>query len=66
MRSEARRQLVMLRLRGEQVARQQWEPRPDGPLPLSFAQQRLWFGHAAWRGGCQDAERGAERDHTSA
>ena len=43
MRSEARRQLVMLRLRGEQVARQQWGPRPDGPLPLSFAQQRLWF-----------------------
>ncbi|MFF0524657.1 non-ribosomal peptide synthase/polyketide synthase [Actinomadura nitritigenes] len=43
MHSEARRQLLKLRLRGKQVSPQEWEPRPDGPLPLSFGQQRLWF-----------------------
>ena len=44
MRSEAKRQLLKLRLQGEQLPPQGWgSPRPDGPLPLSFAQQRLWF-----------------------
>ncbi|MFE4337441.1 hypothetical protein ACFRQM_51695, partial [Streptomyces sp. NPDC056831] len=43
MLSDAKRELLKRRLRGEQVSRRAWDPRPAGPLPLSFAQQRLWF-----------------------
>ncbi|MCW6009376.1 amino acid adenylation domain-containing protein, partial [Micromonospora sp. CPCC 205371] len=43
MLSEAKRQLLERRLRGEQAPPRGWGSRPSGPIPLSFAQQRLWF-----------------------
>ena len=43
MLSESKRELLQRRLRGEQAPPPDRSPRPDGPIPLSFAQQRLWF-----------------------
>src|SRR5579863_7434635 len=41
--SESRRELLRRRLGGKQISQNGWKPRPEGPVPLSFAQQRLWF-----------------------
>ncbi|MEV1178493.1 condensation domain-containing protein, partial [Nonomuraea sp. NPDC049784] len=43
MLSDSKRKLLELRLRGENAPAHEPMRRPDGPLPLSFAQQRLWF-----------------------
>ncbi|MEV6868512.1 amino acid adenylation domain-containing protein, partial [Streptosporangium subroseum] len=43
MLSDSKRKLLELRLRGENAPSRELMRRPDGPLPLSFAQQRLWF-----------------------
>src|ERR1044071_1337545 len=43
MSSDPRQELLMRRLRGEQARSPRRAERPEGPVPLSFAQQRLWF-----------------------
>ncbi|MEU7861241.1 non-ribosomal peptide synthase/polyketide synthase [Nonomuraea sp. NPDC049141] len=43
MLSESKQELLKRRLRGESVPVRERAPRPDGPVPLSSAQQRLWF-----------------------
>lgn len=41
--SESRRELLRRRLQSQQPASAEPTGRPSGPIPLSFAQQRLWF-----------------------
>ncbi|MFG2169677.1 condensation domain-containing protein, partial [Micromonospora chersina] len=43
MLSEAKRELLERRLRGEHTAPRPRAPRPDGPIPVSYVQERMWF-----------------------
>ncbi|WP_239166994.1 condensation domain-containing protein, partial [Actinoplanes italicus] len=43
MLSEAKRELLERRLRGEHVAPRTRTQRPDGPIPVSYVQERMWF-----------------------
>ncbi|WP_345144954.1 condensation domain-containing protein, partial [Dactylosporangium darangshiense] len=43
MLSEAKRELLQRRLRGEAVTAPKRMERPDGPIPLAYAQERMWF-----------------------